>query len=240
MAEDELTAPPSAAGAADTSPASGEEATSATPKARAPRKKAAPKAEAAAPQLPESIFGVTPHLAVMHQAMLRQLANARQGTASTKTRGEVQGGGRKPHRQKGTGRARHGSEREPSMVGGGTVFGPQPRSFAQRMPKKMRRLALRSALSVKAQEGKVSVVEAFEFEAPKTKRMVELLRDAGVETTALVVLPAPNLLVQRSAANLPWAKVVQASNLSLYDLFTHDRLVIQREALETLEENFGE
>lgn len=212
------------------------------PKPRAPRKRstASAKTEAAAPQLPESVFGVTPHQAVMHQALLRQLANARQGTAATKTRGEVSGGGRKPHRQKGTGRARHGSEREPSMVGGGTVFGPQPRSYAQRMPKKMRRLALRSALSVKAQEGKVSVVDAFEFDQPKTSRMVELLRGAGVETTALVVLPAPNLLVQRSAANLPWAKVVQASNLSLYDLFTHDRLVIQRDALETLEENFSE
>ena len=211
------------------------------PKARAPRKKAAPKAEAAearAPQLPESVFGVTPHQAVMHQALLRQLANARQGTAATKTRGEVSGGGRKPYRQKGTGRARHGSEREPSMVGGGTVFGPQPRSFAQRMPKKMRRLALRSALSVKAQEGKVSVVDAFEFDAPKTSRMVELLRGAGVETTALVVLPAPNLVVQRSAANLPWAKVIQASNLNLYDLFTHDRLVIQKDALQLLEETF--
>ena len=207
---------------------------------RTPRKKTASKAEPEAPQLPESVFGVTPHVAVMHQALLRQLANARQGTAATKTRGDVQGGGRKPYRQKGTGRARHGSEREPSMVGGGTVFGPQPRSFAQKMPKKMRRLALRSALSVKAQEGKVSVVEAFEFDAPKTKRMAELLRDAGVESTVLVVLPAPNLVVQRSAANLPWAKVVQASNLSLYDLFTHDRLVIQREALESIEENFGE
>ncbi len=211
-----------------------------TPRPRATRRKAAPKAEPAAPQLPDSVFGVTPHQAVMHQALLRQLANARQGTAATKTRGEVSGGGRKPYRQKGTGRARHGSEREPSMVGGGTVFGPQPRSYAQRMPKKMRRLALRSALSVKAQEGKVSVVDAFEFEEPKTKRMVELLRGAGVETTALVVLPAPNLLVQRSVANLPWAKVVQASNLSLYDLFTHDRLVIQRDALETLEEHFSE
>src|SRR5579884_4221102 len=187
------------------------------PKPRA-RRKAAEKPAAEAPALPESVFGVTPHLAVMHQALLRQLANARQGTAATKKRGQVSGGGAKPYRQKGTGRARHGSEREPSMVGGGTVFGPQPRSFAQRMPKKMRRLALRSALSVKAQEGKVSVVEAFEFEEPKTKKMAELLRAAGVESTVLVVLPAPNLLVQRSAANLPWAKVVQASNLSLYDL----------------------
>ena len=229
MADEEKVETPPATDAAG-SP-SGEE----TKKPRA-RKKAA---VAAAPELPASVFGVTPHQAVMHQALLRQLANARQGTAATKTRGEVSGGGRKPYRQKGTGRARHGSEREPSMVGGGTVFGPQPRSYAQRMPKKMRRLALRSALSVKAQEGKISVVEAFEFQEPKTSRMVELLRGAGVETTALVVLPAPNLLVQRSAANLPWAKVVQASNLSLYDLFTHDRLVIQREALETIEEHFA-
>ena len=214
-----------------------EETAEAKPKPRA-RRKAAPAAEKAAPQLPESLFGVTPHQAVMHQALLRQLANARQGTAATKTRGLVSGGGAKPYRQKGTGRARHGSEREPSMVGGGTVFGPQPRSFAQRMPKKMRRLALRSALSVKAQEGKVSVVDGFDLEGPKTKRMVELLRAAGVEESALIVLPAPSLVVQRSAANLPWAKVIQASNLNLYDLFTHDRLVIHADALPILEETF--
>ena len=189
-------------------------------------------------ELPEQIFNEEPNVPVMHQAYLRQLANARQGTASTKTRAAVRGGGAKPYRQKGTGRARHGSEREPSMVGGGTVFGPQPRSYAQRMPKKMRRLALRSALSVKAQEGKVSVVDGFDLEGPKTKRMIELLRAAGVEDTALIVLPAPSLVVQRSAANLPWAKVIQASNLNLYDLFTHDRLVIHKEALPILEETF--
>src|SRR5207249_10112334 len=105
--------------------------------------------------LPEAIFAEEPNMPVMHQAYLRQLANGRQGTASTKTRADVRGGGAKPYRQKGTGRARHGSDREPSMVGGGTVFGPHPRSYAQRMPRKMRRLALRSALSVKAGEGKV-------------------------------------------------------------------------------------
>lgn len=223
---EEIKAPASAD--ADTSPASAEEAG----KPRSRRKASEP----APPQLPESVFGVTPHLAVMHQALLRQLANARQGTAATKTRTEVSGGGRKPYRQKGTGRARHGSEREPSMVGGATVFGPQPRSFAQRMPKKMRRLALRSALSVKAQEGKVTVIETFDIAEPKTRRMVELLRGAGVEDTVLVVLPAPNLVVQRSAANLPWAKVVQAGNLSIYDLFTHDRHVIQKDAVPMLEE----
>ncbi len=189
--------------------------------------------------LPESVFGQTPNMAVMHQAYLRQLANARQGTAATKTRATVHGGGAKPYRQKGTGRARHGSTREPSMVGGATVFGPQPRSFEQRMPRKMRRLALRSALSVKASEGKVTVVEGFALEEPRTKLMVELLRGLGVDDTALVVLPAANDLVARSANNLPWAKVVLAQNLSLYDIFTYDRLVIAKDALQLLEENLA-
>jgi large subunit ribosomal protein L4 len=189
--------------------------------------------------LPESIFGQTPHMAVMHQAYLRQLANARQGTADTKTRAEVSGGGAKPYRQKGTGRARHGSNREPSMVGGGTVFGPQPRSYAQRMPRKMRRLALRSALSVKAEEGKVSVLEGFGLEEPKTRTMVELLRTMGVEETVLLVLPASNQVVSRSVDNLPWAKVVLAHNLNLYDIFTHEQLIIAKDALELLEETFA-
>jgi large subunit ribosomal protein L4 len=190
-------------------------------------------------ELPESVFGQTPHMAVMHQAYLRQLANARQGTAATKTRADVRGGGAKPYRQKGTGRARHGSIREPSMVGGGTVFGPQPRSFAQRMPRKMRRLALRSALSVKAEEGKVSVLEGFDIEEPRTRAMVDLLRAIGVEETVLVVLPASNQVVSRSIDNLPWAKVVLARNLNLYDIFTHEQLLIAKDALELLEETFA-
>jgi large subunit ribosomal protein L4 len=191
--------------------------------------------------LPESVFGQTPHMAVMHQAFLRQANNARQGTSATKTRSLVRGGGAKPYRQKGTGRARHGSTREPSMVGGATVFGPQPRSYAQRMPRKMRRLALRSALSVKASEGGVAVVEGFAIEEPKTKAMVELLRGVGIEAhqTVLVVLPAANDVVARSINNLPWAKVVLAQNLSLYDIFTHDRLVIAKDALGLLEENLA-
>jgi large subunit ribosomal protein L4 len=190
-------------------------------------------------ELPGSVFGQTPNMAVMHQAYVRQLANARQGTAATKTRATVSGGGAKPYRQKGTGRARHGSTREPSMVGGATVFGPQPRSYAQRMPRKMRRLALRSALSVKASEGKVTVVEGFALEEPRTKVIVQLLRDVGVDETALLVLPAANDVVARSTNNVPWAKVVLAQNLSLYDIFTHDRLVIAKDALQLLEENLA-
>jgi large subunit ribosomal protein L4 len=191
--------------------------------------------------LPEAVFGQTPHNAVMHQAYVRQLANARQGTAATKTRSLVRGGGAKPYRQKGTGRARHGSIREPSMVGGGTVFGPQPRSYAQRMPRKMRRLALRSALSVKASEGRVRVVDGFALEEPKTRQVVEILRGIGVqrEDTVLVVLAVANDIVARSMNNLPWAKVILAHNLSLYDIFTHDQLVIAKDALELIEESLA-
>lgn len=199
----------------------------------------APVAAVVDVELPESVFGQTPNMAVMHQAFVRQAANARQGSAATKTRAAVRGGGAKPYRQKGTGRARHGSLREPSMVGGGTVFGPQPRSFAQRMPRKMRRLALRSALSVKASEGKVSVVDGFTMEEPKTSVMVDLLHDLGIEDTVLLVLPAANDVIARSVSNLPWAKVVIAQNLNLYDIFTHDRLVIARDALGPIEENLA-
>jgi large subunit ribosomal protein L4 len=191
-------------------------------------------------RLPEAIFGQEPNMGVMHQALQRQLNNARQGTSSTKTRAMVRGGGRKPFRQKGLGRSRHGSEREPSMVGGGTVWGPHPRSYRQEMPRKMRRLALRSALAVKASEGKVSVIESFAaMEVPKTRVIVDLLEALGVEGTALVVLAASNEIVARSAANLPWAKTILAHNLNLYDIFTHDHVVIARDALELIEETFA-
>src|SRR5437660_9638463 len=148
--------------------------------------------------LPSAIFAEQPNVPVMHQAYLRQLANARQGTASTKTRKDVRGGGAKPYRQKGTGRARHGSIREPSMKGGGTVFGPKPRDFSQRMPKQMRRLALRSALSQKAIDGQIRVIESFVFDEPKTSQAAEPLETIGFDRPALVVLSAPNHTVSRS------------------------------------------
>ena len=234
--------PADQAGSADSAAAQGAsgEAVPSSPRAAAevegPSEMGPPTVTVVDVKLPDSVFGQTPNMAVMHQAFVRQAANARQGTAATKTRALVRGGGAKPYRQKGTGRARHGSLREPSMVGGGTVFGPQPRSYAQRMPRKMRRLALRSALSVKASEGKVSVVAGFELAEPRTRVMVELLRGLGVEDTVLLVLPAVNDVVARSVSNLPWAKVVLAQNLSLYDLFTHDRLVIAKDALGLIEE----
>src|SRR6266849_10517790 len=139
--------------------------------------------------LPEKIFEEKPNVPVMHQAFLRQLANGRQGTASTKTRATVRGGGAKPYRQKGTGRARHGSTREPSMKGGANVFGPRPRDYSQKMPKQMRRLALRSALSQKATEGRVRVIDGFAIQEPRTSEAANLMDVIGFDDTTLVVLP---------------------------------------------------
>lgn len=188
--------------------------------------------------LPKTVFDEKPNMPVMHQAYLRQLANARQGTASTKTRGDVSGGGAKPYRQKGTGRARHGSIREPSMKGGGTVFGPHPRSYEQRMPKQMRRLALRSALSQKALDGQVRVIESYVFDEPKTKQAVDLMEAIGFDNSALIVLPAPNMVVSRSFENLPGTKTILARNLNIRDLFTHTYLLLSKDCLDLLEENF--
>ncbi|MHB8589772.1 MAG: 50S ribosomal protein L4 [Candidatus Dormibacteraceae bacterium] len=189
--------------------------------------------------LPKAVFDEKPNMPVMHQAYLRQLANARQGTASTKTRGDVSGGGAKPYRQKGTGRARHGSIREPSMKGGGTVFGPHPRSYEQRMPKQMRRLALRSALSQKALDGQVRVIESFVFDEPKTKQAADLMEAIGFDKSALIVLPAPNVVVSRSFENLSGAKTILARNLNIRDLFTHTYLLLSKDCFELLEENFS-
>jgi large subunit ribosomal protein L4 len=190
-------------------------------------------------QLPEEIFSEEPNAPVMHQAYVRQMANARQGTASTKRRGEVSGGGAKPYRQKGTGRARHGSIREPSMKGGGVVFGPHPRDYSQRMPKQMRRLALRSALSQKAIEGRVRVIDGFGFEEPRTKQAKDLIEAIGFDDTTLVVLPAPSYVVSRSFENLKGSKIILARNLNIRDLFTHTYLLIAKDCLELLEDNFG-
>jgi large subunit ribosomal protein L4 len=190
-------------------------------------------------ELPQVIFAEKPNMPVMHQAYLRQLANGRQGTASTKTRESVSGGGAKPYRQKGTGRARHGSTREPSMKGGGVVFGPHPRDYSHRMPRQMRRLALRSALSQKALDGQVRVIESFVFDEPKTKQAQELLSAIGFDNTTLVVLPAPNYVVSRSFENLPQTKIILARNLNIRDLFSHTYLLLAKDSIELLEENFS-
>ena len=187
-------------------------------------------------ELPAVIFDIEPNQAVMHQALVRQLANWRQGTADTKTRGEVSGGGRKPYRQKGTGRARHGSTREPSQVGGGVVFGPHPRSFRQSMPRKMRRLALRSALSLKAREGVIVLMDEPRIDEPKTKAVSGLLDSMGLRGKVLLVLPARSFNLEAAARNLPYVKTILARYLNLHDLMRCDHVVLTRLALEQIEE----
>jgi large subunit ribosomal protein L4 len=190
-------------------------------------------------KLPKVIFAEKLNTPVMHQAFVRQMANGRQGTASTKTRATVSGGGAKPYRQKGTGRARHGSTREPSMKGGAVVFGPHPRSYAKRMPKQMRRLALRSALSQKATEGRVRVIDGFAIQEPRTKEAAELMDAIGFDDTTLVVLPAPNLVITRSFENLTGVKIILARNLNIRDLFSHTYLLLAKDCLDLLEESFS-
>jgi large subunit ribosomal protein L4 len=189
--------------------------------------------------LPESVFGIEPNEPVMHQALLRQLANGRQGTASTKTRSDVRGGGRKPYRQKGTGRARQGSTRSPQWEGGGVVFGPHPRSYRMDMPRKQRRLALRSALSAKAQDGGLVVLEAFELEEPRTRAITDLLRSVEAGRRVLVVLGSHNEMLEKSARNIAEVQVTLAGNLSVRDLLMAETVIVTRDAIEHIEEAFA-
>jgi large subunit ribosomal protein L4 len=195
-------------------------------------------------ELSAEIFDCRINEPVMHQALLRQLANARQGTHDTKNRREVRGGGRKPYRQKGTGRARQGSIRAPHYKGGGVVFGPTPRSYRQDMPRKQRRLALRSALSAKAQAGEMLVLDGFALEAPRTRAVADMLRAIGVDggpgsaavAKVLLVLGSHNEMLERSARNLPEVRVLLAANLNIRDLLTGNTVVMTRDAVEHLTE----
>jgi large subunit ribosomal protein L4 len=186
--------------------------------------------------LDPEIFEATPNTAVMHQALVRQLANGRQGTASTKTRTEVRGGGRKPYRQKGTGRARQGSIRAPHYKGGGVVFGPTPRDYDQKMPRKQRRLALRSALSVKLADQRVVLIDDLAFDAPKTREFIAVLDGAGIDGSVLVALENHNVNVEKSARNIPGVKVILSRNLNIADLLNHDWLLTTPGAIAQLEE----
>ncbi len=188
-------------------------------------------------ELNDSVFGIEPNVPVMHQALLRQLSNARLGTHKTKKRDEVAGGGRKPWRQKGTGRARQGSIRAPQWKGGGTVFGPQPRSYAKKMNRKMRRLALRSALSVKASEDQVIILDELELAEPKTKAMVSVLKDLEIgNASVLLLMPAKNENVEKAAHNLDQIKTLHAHNLSIRDLLGYDYVLMPRESVNQIEE----
>jgi len=187
-------------------------------------------------ELPEAIFSapVKPHL--LHEVVRMQLANRRQGTADTKGRSEVSGGGKKPWKQKGTGRARAGTTRSPLWRHGGTVFGPQPRSYAYGVPKAIRRQALLAALTSKAQAGAIRVLESLGLERPSTKAMAALLKGAGVAGKALVVLPARDETLEKSARNLPAVRVLTVQGLNVYDVLRADTLVLTPEGVHTLRE----
>lgn len=183
-------------------------------------------------ELNDAVFGIEPNTHVLHEAVVMQRASLRQGTHAVKNRSEVRGGGRKPWRQKGTGRARQGSIRSPQWVGGGTVFGPTPRSYSYKLPKKVRRLALKSALSSKVKEESLFVLEAITMDAPKTKEIVNILNGLKVEEKALVVLSEKDETVARSANNLQNVKVLTVEELNVLDLLTHDKLIITKDAAE--------
>ena len=190
-------------------------------------------------ELRDDIFAAPVNEALMHQALVRQLANARLGTHKTKTRGEIRGGGRKPWRQKGTGRARQGSIRAPHWRGGGTVFGPTPRSYKQKMPRKMRRQALRSALSVKVSESQVKVLDVFEMAEPKTKELLRILEGLGVGSSVLILLPQSDQVILRSVNNLPKVRTLVAQYLNVRDLLQYDQILMPLASLEVIEGILG-
>lgn len=189
--------------------------------------------------LDSEIFGIEPNLPVIHQVVTAQLAGKRRGTHSTKTRAEVRGGGRKPWRQKGLGRARQGSIRAPHWVGGGIAHGPKPRDYSQRTPKKMKRLALRSALSARASEEAVKVVDNFDWDAPKTKNAVALLSSIGVAGKALVVIDKSDVTAQRAFRNLPTVRLAEPGHVTTYDVMWAQDLVFSASTVSSLSNPAG-
>ncbi len=187
-------------------------------------------------ELSDNIFNVEMNAGLVHQAVVMQLASQRQGTHSTKTRAMVRGGGRKPWRQKGTGRARAGSRRSPLWRGGGIIFGPHPRDYSFSMPRKQRRLALKCVLSDKVKSGDLIVLDDLNFEAPKTKQFVKLLNDFNVEKKALFITLEMIENVTRSANNIQGVKTIAALNLNVYDILNHDKLFITKDAIAKIEE----
>lgn len=190
-------------------------------------------------ELNDAVFGIEPNEHVLFEAIIMQRASLRQGTHKVKGRSEVRGGGRKPWRQKGTGRARQGSIRSPQWRGGGTVFGPVPRSYSYKLPKKVRRLAVKSALSSKVKENNILVLDALSFDAPKTKDFIAVLKNLSVDKKALVVTDGLNENVVLSARNIPGVTVVEATGVNVLDVVNHDQLIMTKSAVEKVEEVLG-
>lgn len=187
-------------------------------------------------ELQEAVFGITPNMHVMHQAVVLQQASLRQGTHATKNRSAVSGGGRKPWKQKGTGRARQGSIRAPQWVGGGTVFGPTPRKYGFDMPKKMRRLAIKSALSSKVADNEFVVLDSLSLAAPKTKDFAKILSNLKADRKALVVVGEMDNTLALSSRNIPGVKLVSAEGINVLDLLNHDKVIFTKDAVAKVEE----
>ncbi len=190
-------------------------------------------------ELSQAIFALPFNEAVVHQAMTRQLANRRQGTASTKTRGEVSGSTRKLYSQKHTGRARRGDIKSPLLRGGGVVFGPKPRTYRQSMPKKMRKLALKCLLSAKVREGNIKLVQELDFKGPKTKDMINVLSSLGIDSPTLILTAQSTPNVVKSAANLPEVKVLPSALINVLDLLSYEMLVATVPAIRNIEQIWG-
>ena len=196
-------------------------------------------AEVGTIELADAVFGITPNQYAVHAVVKNYLANQRQGTQSAKNRGEVRGGGRKPFRQKGTGRHRQGSSTDPSQVGGGIVFAPKPRDYTVTLNKKVKRLAMKSALSSKVQDNEMIVVDSIATEGYKTKKIAEMLKALGSEKKALIVLSEVDAQVIASAANIPGVKTAQVNTLNVYDILNADKFIVVKDAVSKIEEVYA-
>lgn len=190
-------------------------------------------------ELKNEIFAIEVNQDAVHAVVKNYLANQRQGTQSAKTRSEVRGGGRKPFRQKGTGRARQGSSRSPIHVGGGVVFAPKPRDYSYRLPKKIKRLAMKSALSAKVSDNEIIVLEDLSFDKPKTKDMIEVLSKINAAKKALIITDIKNENVIKSAANIPGIKASMVGEMNVYDIINHDSLIVTKDAVARIEEVYS-
>ena len=189
--------------------------------------------------LSDAIFGIEPNTSVMHAAVVNYLANQRQGTQSTLTRSEVSGGGRKPWKQKGTGRARQGSTRAPQWTHGGIALGPKPRDYSYELPKKVKRLALKSAFSAKVAGNDMIVVDNIAVDSFKTKTVVEMLSNLGADKKALIVMPEVDTKLIKSAANIPGVKTALVNTINVYDILNCDKFIVVKSALEKIEEVYA-
>ncbi len=192
--------------------------------------------EAGTIELKDEIFGIEPNANAVHAVVVNYLANQRQGTQSAKTRGEVRGGGRKPFRQKGTGRHRQGSTTDPSQVGGGIAFAPKPRDYRYTVPKKLKRLAMKSALSAKVQDNEIIVLDELKFDAPKTKEMIKVLENVKANKKALIITAEKDDNIVKSAANIPGVRTALVGTMNVYEIVNYNSFIVTKEAIEKIEE----